>query len=83
MILGFNFWGKMGENCSYGYNDSESIVMSLLIDEGVASLGHRKNILSKDFKRVGVAIGKHPTYKYCAVMDFGGRAVYRGYLPFR
>ena len=37
--------GALAENCDYGLNDALSIVCDLLIDEGVASLGHRKNIL--------------------------------------
>lgn len=60
------------ENIDYGNNKAEKIVMSLLIDDGVASRGHRLNILNKDFKFVGVSAGDHKLYKHMFVMDFAG-----------
>lgn len=59
-----------GENCYYGGNDPHEIVVDLLIDEGVSSLGHRKNILTRDFSHVGVSIQPHSTYRYNCVQDF-------------
>jgi uncharacterized protein YkwD len=63
----------VGENCSYGYERAIDIVVSLLIDEGIKSLGHRNNILSPDFNSVGVAIRPHKSYRVNCVMDFGSR----------
>ncbi len=60
----------MSENCSYGYSDPVQIVLQLLIDKGVPSLGHRKNMLSKLYNYVGVAIEPHKTYRYNCVQDF-------------
>lgn len=62
--------GYSGENCSYGYETGLDIVMQLLIDEGIKSLGHRKNILLPDFKGLGVAIRRHSGYRYCGVQNF-------------
>ena len=64
--------GYIGENCSYGYSNALDILMQLLIDEDVPSLGHRKNILNPKFSRVGVAIEGHKRYIWNCVMDFGG-----------
>jgi len=64
-------YNPYGENCSYGNHRPLDFVMSLLIDEGIKGLGHRKNIFSKQFSHVGVAIHTHKKYKYNAVMDFG------------
>jgi hypothetical protein len=61
-----------GENCHYGSNDPLNIVIDLLIDEGVPSLGHRKNILNSGFVYLGVSIQPHKTYEYTTVMCFGG-----------
>lgn len=61
-----------GENCSYGYNSPLDIIMQLLIDKGVPDLGHRKNILSKDFKKIGISIQPHKKNEWTCVMDFGG-----------
>lgn len=66
-----NPYQHVGENCSYGYERAIDIVISLLIDEGIKSLGHRNNILSPDFNSVGVAIRPHKTYRVNCVMDFG------------
>jgi hypothetical protein len=60
-----------GENCSYGYYEAISIVITLLIDEGIRDVGHRKNILNPEFNSVGVAIRPHKTYQVNCVMDFG------------
>lgn len=65
-----NYWA---ENISYGtYNDiAVVIVMQLLIDDGVSSLGHRHNILNEDITHIGVSIRPHQfQYKYNCVQDF-------------
>ncbi len=64
--------GMIAENCDYGSTEPLEIVMSLLIDEGIASLGHRKNILHPGLNYVGIAIEKHKTYGVNCVMDFSG-----------
>jgi uncharacterized protein YkwD len=62
--------GAIGENCSYGYAKPLDIVLSLLIDDGIKSLGHRKNILDPKFHWVGVAIEPHKKFRVNCVMDF-------------
>lgn len=64
--------GSEGENCSYGYNQAIDIVMQLLIDDGVPSLGHRQNILNKDYYSMGISIKPHLIYQYNCVMDLAG-----------
>lgn len=62
--------GMIAENCDYGNSDPLDIVMSLLIDDGITSLGHRKNILHPELNWIGIAIEKHKTYRMNCVMDF-------------
>jgi uncharacterized protein YkwD len=62
--------GMIAENCDYGNAEPIDIVMSLLIDDGITSLGHRKNILHPSLNYVGIAIEKHKTYRVNCVMDF-------------
>ena len=62
--------GAMSENCSYGPSDPLAIVLQLLVDDGVPSLGHRNTILSKRYTHVGVAIEPHKTYGHNCVQDF-------------
>jgi len=61
-----------GENISYGFNEARKIVAALLIDDGVPSRGHRKNLLNNNFNVVGVDIGPHRVYGDMCVMDFAG-----------
>lgn len=63
---------QMAENCSYGYENALDIVLTLLIDDGIKSLGHRKNILNKGYNFTGVSIQQHKEYRYNCVIDFGG-----------
>ncbi len=64
--------GYSGENCSYGYSDGLDIVIQLLVDHGVESLGHRKNMLSPGWRGMGTAIRPHSGYRHCAVQNFTG-----------
>ena len=63
-------YNAVGENCSYGYATGIEIVKSLLIDDGVDTRGHRKNILSRAFSHAGVAVGTHKKYKTMCCIDF-------------
>lgn len=62
----------MSENIDFGYSNSLDIVCHLLLDCGVPSLGHRFNLLDQKYKlnTVGVSIKPHPSYTWCAVIDF-------------
>ena len=61
---------SIGENCNYGSWTGAGHVIQLLIDKGVSGLGHRKNILDKEFTKIGASIAVHPKYNYVAVIDF-------------
>ena len=61
------FWA---ENCSYGHDVGFEIVMQLLIDYGVESLGHRRNMMNSSYAGLGIAIRPHKGYRFCAVQDF-------------
>jgi uncharacterized protein YkwD len=58
-----------GECCHYGNKTAIDILLSLLIDEAVESLGHREICLSI-YKKLGVSIQSHSAYGYTAVLDF-------------
>ena len=57
------------ECCSYGMETSKDIVMQLLIDHDVPSLGHRINCLNKSYSKIGVSIQPHTKWGTCAVID--------------
>ena len=62
----------VAENCDYGNSKAMGVIMSLLIDEGIPSLGHRINILHEEMNSIGVSLQPHSEYRYNCVMDFGG-----------
>ncbi len=64
--------GSCAENIDYGNDDARKIVISLIVDDGVSSRGHRTNIFAPTSTRVGVAIGPHKVYRNMCVMDFAG-----------
>lgn len=59
----------MGECIHYGQSNALEIVTSLLIDQTVKSLGHRKICLGY-FTEMGVSIQPHNGYGKNAVLDF-------------
>jgi uncharacterized protein YkwD len=59
-----------GECCSYGESDALGIVMQLLVDDGVPSLGHRKICFDNIYTSIGVSIQPHKKYGKNAVLDF-------------
>jgi len=59
----------MGECCDYGHGEPIDIVMALLVDEGVANLGHRL-ICFTTYNKMGVSIAPHREYGNNAVLDF-------------
>lgn len=59
-----------GENCNYGSWTGAGHVMALLIDRGISGVGHRKNIIDKEYTKVGTFIATHPKFSYVAVIDF-------------
>lgn len=61
---------SLGENISYGFNDAYSIVIQLLIDDGVPSRGHRNNLMDGSFSHCGVSFDTHPVYKYLCIIDY-------------
>jgi uncharacterized protein YkwD len=61
-----------GEIIDYGHRDPRKIVTALLIDDGVSSRDHRRNLLNGSFKFVGVSVGAHNFYGYMCVIDFAG-----------
>jgi len=63
---------RIAENIAYGNSSARQIIIFLLVDDGVKSRGHRKNLLHPDFKTVGIACGNHPVYRTMCVMDFAG-----------
>jgi hypothetical protein len=60
---------KLLEACQYGYSRGLYVVIDLLIDDGVANLGHRKALLNEQAKYVGVSMQSHRKYGTNTVIE--------------
>lgn len=75
--------GKIGESCDFGNLNGRDIIISLIVDDGVSNRGHRINLFSTDFKKVGVACSFHSEYKVCCVFDYATEFHLKGKYSYR
>jgi len=69
----FGTWqGAIGENLAYGNESARERVLTWLIDDGFASRGHRKRLLSTDYKVAGLACGPHREYVAMCCLTLAG-----------
>lgn len=66
--FGYYNWTYLGENIAAGQSTPEEVVQ-----EWMASPGHRKNILKPQYKEIGIgySAGAHGQYKHYWVQEFG------------
>lgn len=60
---------NIAECCSYGVSSSIDVVLQLLIDAGVPSLGHRINCLNSSYSKIGVSQMPHQKWGNCTVLN--------------
>jgi uncharacterized protein YkwD len=64
---------KISENMTFGPATPHDVIAALLIDDGIADRGHRKNILDPEVKLVGISCGAHKSYRVmCDIVHAGG-----------
>jgi uncharacterized protein YkwD len=64
--------GGISENIDYGSTTAREVVTSLVVDDGVSSRGHRRNLLDPAIRFAGAACGPHQRYQTMCVMDHAG-----------
>jgi uncharacterized protein YkwD len=59
-----------GENIAYGPTNAQKVMLSLIVDDGVADRGHRTNIFSPEWTMAGAGCGPHATYGSICVIEY-------------
>lgn len=60
----------LGENISYGATSAEDVILKLLIDDGVPNRGHRTNLFTHSWEKVGAGCGTHATYRTVCIINY-------------
>ena len=69
----YGTWNNtVGENIVYDSRNSRNDVILMLIDDGTANRGHRRNLFKGDFGVIGIATGKRPDASAISVITFAG-----------
>lgn len=69
----FGSWqGGIGENLTYGNESARERILTWLIDDGVATRGHRKRVMSQDYRVAGISCGPHREYGTMCVLTLAG-----------
>ena len=72
-VKSYGAWqGDIGENLSYGNESARERLLTWLIDDGVKSRGHRRRVMSQDYKVAGISCGPHPEYGGMCVLTLAG-----------
>lgn len=62
----------VGEGISYGFDDPDTVVRQLIVDDGVRGRGHRTLLFDSSFHFAGVGCGGHRRFRHMCVVDFAG-----------
>ena len=60
----------VSENITYRAETAREVVLNMIIDDGVKSRSHRKNVFNSNFKLFGIACGTASNQKIACVAEF-------------
>ena len=67
-----------GENLSFHCDDAKSVLIQLIVDDGVANRGHRENVFNQEFGVVGISTNDHKDFGTMTTLDYAGSFVPQG-----
>jgi len=62
--------GLVAENISTGEPEARQVVIQLLVDDGVPSRGHRRNLFNPELHQAGAGSAPHRDYRVVTVIDY-------------
>ncbi len=63
-------YSRVGENIGYGSTSAQDVLVSLIVDDGVADRGHRINIFEPEWTTAGAGCGPHATIRTVCVVNY-------------
>jgi hypothetical protein len=63
-----SFAGSFSRAMDFGGETPEMAIINLVVSDGDASRGQRESLLSTEIQKIGVANGKHDTYRHCSAI---------------
>lgn len=63
-----SFAGSFSRAMDFGGETPEMAIINLVVSDGDPSRGQRESLLSTEIKKIGVANGKHDTYRHCSAI---------------
>lgn len=64
---------SVGEVITFGPDGGDSVIIDLLVDDGVPSRGHRTILFDSRLQLVGISCGPHAAYRTMCVLDLADR----------
>lgn len=64
------WYGRVGENITYGGYDARELIIRLIIDDGIEDRGHRRNLFNPQYRLAGVSFGDHRGYRTMCVITY-------------
>jgi hypothetical protein len=66
-------FGKAFECMDFGFNNAQDIVVQLLIDDGVPTRGHRRNVMDPRYRLIGIKFYRHELWDWVTVINFADK----------
>ena len=63
-----SFSGSFSRAMDFGGETPEMAIINLVVSDGDPSRSQRESLLSNEINKIGVANGKHPTYRHCSAI---------------
>jgi hypothetical protein len=61
--------GALAENIDFGCKKARDVIVTFLVDDGLESRPHRKNLFHQGLKFVGVYMGPHKEWEHVTVIN--------------
>ena len=63
-----SYGGSFRRSVEFGAPNAEQAIINLIVCDGNKSRGNREALLDENLEKIGIASGKHGTYRTCSVI---------------